>query len=519
MKPSILVVMLDFLVCSLLLFVIGTGGSQTQFATSAPPAVHEEFSAAALQQQQEEWNRDYEQQTLLTRLQNEAAEKEQLQTRLAAREATLTSLAEEKASVERAKAQTEAALTNVVTELGRVSEERERLQKEGEAAKERVAQLQTQQAQLQQQALQLGQTVASQQATISTLGQEVRASQVRMEAQLAEVTGGQQAIQQELAAQTETLKDLQSNLSPEERAKLLQAIGDVAKGQEELQSQLGGLIKSGQGEIGQSLTSIQAGQAALQEQAAKLGEQIESIKARGPGPFKAVKLARLQLLVKLERRDIQQNFTTSFKATAYPPVVNIDGHSYVIADSQQLGFHWWGVSPSALQQGEVTDISYDIRRSGETNWAGALTSPACILAADPHTVAIELADTVPGLQTMELAGPDAALQTDQRKLNIFKSSAAGLSFEVDAAPDLSDPRYIVVKRPLRGVAAWFENPAYRADAGDYMVTGDGKFVGIMVSRDRCFVLDKEAIQKCAASIPLISARQFQTALALAPRAK
>ena len=519
MKPSILIVMLDFLVCSLLLFVIGSGGSQSQFATSAPPSVNEEFSPAAMRTQQEEWNRDYEQQTLLTRLQTETTEKEQLQNRLTAREATLTSLAEEKANVEKAKAQTEAALTNTITQLASVNAEREKLQQEGEAAKERVAQLQTQQAQLQQQASQLGQTVASQQQTISTLGNEVRASQVRMEAQLTEVTGGQQAIQQELAAQAENLKGLQASLSPEERDRLMQAIGNVAKGQEELQTQLGGLIKSGQGEIGQSLTSIQAGQAALQDQAAKLGEQIESIKARGPGPFKAVKLARLQLLVQLARRDRDQSFVTRFKSTAYPPVVTIDGHSYVIANSQTLGFNWWALSPSAINQGEITEMNYDIRRGGETNWAGALTSPACILSASPQTVAIEISDPVPGLQTMELAGPDAALQTDQRKLNIFKSTAAGLSFEVDASPDLSDPRFLTIRRQMRGIATWFENPAYRPEAGDYMVTSDGKFVGIMINRERCFILDKEAIQNCAATIPLLSSRQFQAALAVAPRAK
>ena len=187
MRPSILIVMLDFLVCSLLLFVIGTGGSQTQFATSTPPGVHAEFSAAALQAQQEEWNREYEQQGLLSQLQTETAAKEQLQARLATREANLQ-------EVQRAKTETEQALTNVETQLSHVITERERLQKEGESAKERVAQLQTEQAQLQQQAAQLGQTVASQQSTISTLGQEVRASQARMESQLSEVTGGQQAM-------------------------------------------------------------------------------------------------------------------------------------------------------------------------------------------------------------------------------------------------------------------------------------------------------------------------------------
>src|SRR6266446_3162573 len=125
MKPSILIVMLDFLVCSLLLFVIGTGGSHTQFATSSPAAVHAEYTPAAMQAQQEEWNRDYEQQTLLTQLKTETAEKEQLRVTLASREENLQKVAEEKA-------QTQKALESTETQLARVAAEREQLQKEGE---------------------------------------------------------------------------------------------------------------------------------------------------------------------------------------------------------------------------------------------------------------------------------------------------------------------------------------------------------------------------------------------------
>src|ERR1043166_9501653 len=117
MKPSILIVMLDFLVCSLLLFVIGTGGSQTRFATAAPPAVHEEFSAAAMQTQQEEWNRDYEQQALLTQLQAETTEKVQLRARLGETTANLRAVAEEKAKVEESKTRIEQSLANVETHL------------------------------------------------------------------------------------------------------------------------------------------------------------------------------------------------------------------------------------------------------------------------------------------------------------------------------------------------------------------------------------------------------------------
>src|SRR5579859_296504 len=159
MKTSVLIVMLDFLVCSLLLFVIGTGGKQTQFATSssAAPHVHEEFSPAAIQSQQEEWNRDYEQQSMLNQLNSATTENQQLRGRLsettatlAEREANLKAVTEEKARAEQAKAQTEQSLGKISSELANVSAEREKLQQEGEATKETLAKLQTEQNRLQQ---------------------------------------------------------------------------------------------------------------------------------------------------------------------------------------------------------------------------------------------------------------------------------------------------------------------------------------------------------------------------------
>ena len=562
MKTSILIVMLDFLVCSLLLFVIGTGGKQTQFATSAPPAVHEEFTAAAMQAQQEEWNRDYEQQGLMAQLNTTTAENEQLRGRLseasatlAAREANLKALAEEKARVEQARTQTEQALTTVASQLARATAEQTKLQQEGDAAKENLAKvqteltglqteqgkLQTEKTQLAQHAQQLGQTVASQQATITTLSEEVRASQNRVEAQVGDVAreqqemgstlgrldefartlpatiqknvsgvhDDQQAMQANVAALAEDVKGLQAGLNSDEKTRLMQAVTDVAKGQQDLQSRLDTLIKGGQNDqIEQSLNTIQSGQEALRQQTAKLGDQIESIKARGPGPFKAVKGARLELLVAIAKRDSTESPISHFKSAAYPPVVNVGGRSFVVANAQTFGFGWWALSDI----GEITELKYTVDKAGDTPWTGTLSAPACALRADTHVVAAELIGAVPGLSTMELAGPEAVLQTDQRKLQVFKSTAAGLSFEVDTSPDLADPRYLVIKRPLRGVASWFENPAYRADTGDYVVTSDGKVVGIMVGRERCFVLTKDNLVNCAATVPLADAQHFQQAV-------
>ncbi len=562
MKPSILIVMLDFLVCSLLMFVIGTGGTQTQSATSAPSAVHQEFSAEAMQQQQDEWNRDYEQESLRAQVNSTTAENEQLRGQLnqtsatlAQREANLKQLSEETARVEQARTQTEQALSTVASQLARANAEQSKLQQEGDAAKESLSKvqteltglqseqtkLQTEKAQIEQHAQQLGQTVASQQATITTLSQEVLTSQNRVEAQMGDVAHEQQemgstlgkldefahtlpatiqksvagvhddqeAMQQNLAAMAEDVKGLQDGLSANEKAQLMQAVADVAKGQQGLQSRLDTLIKAGQNDqIGQSLSTIETNQEALREQTAKLGDQIESIKAHGPGPYKAVKGARMMLSVAIGKRDTPEAPTSRFRSTAYPPLVNVDGRLFVVANYQTLGLGWWALGDG----GEITQLSYTVNKAGDTPWSGPLTAPACALRADPHVVAVELNAQVPGLSTMELAGPDAPLQTDQHKLHVFKSTAAGLSFEADTSPDLTDARYLVIKRALRGVASWFENTAYPADVGDYVVTADGKLVGIMVSRERCFIVTKDNLQACAASIPLADGKKFQQAV-------
>jgi len=551
MKTSILIVMLDFLVCSLLLFVIGTGGEHTQFETSAPKAarVHEEFTPAAMQAQQEEWNRDYEQQSLLTQLNSASSENQQLRSRLNETTATLAQQQANLKAVTEEKAQTEKALSTVQQQLAHVSEERQKAQQEGEAAKENLAKLQSEEAKLQQersqlsqQAQQLGQTVASQQATISTLSQQVLSSQERVESQLTDVATSQQemgttlaqldvfartlpatiqknvsgvhdeqqAMQQDLAAMAENVKGLQSELNGDEKGGLGQAMEDIAKGQQDLQSKLDALMKSGQGDqIAQSLNAIEAGQDALRQQTAKLGAQIESIKARGPGPYKAVKGARLGLQVAITENDSSKDYPTShFHSTAYPPVVNVGGRSFVVANGQTLGFNWWPLD----SESQITQLKYTLARAGDTPWSGALTGPACALRADPRVVAVELSQPPPAVTTMELAGPDAIVQNDQHRLYVFKSTAAGLSFEIDTAPDLADARYLVVKRAMRGVAAWFENPAYRADIGDYVVTSDGKLVGIMVTRERCFILGKDNLTDCALSVPLTDGRQFLRAV-------
>jgi hypothetical protein len=77
---------------------------------------------------------------------------------------------------------------------------------------------------------------------------------------------------------------------------------------------------------------------------------------------------------------------------------------------------------------------------------------------------------------------------------------------------MADGRYLVIKRPLRGIVAWLENPAYRTEVGDYVVTSEGKLVGLMVTRERCLLLTRENITGCGTAIPLADKSGFQRAV-------
>src|SRR5208282_5903762 len=97
--------------------------------------------------------------------------------------------------------------------------------------------------------------------TLTQLDEFARTLPAAIQKSVAGVHDDQQAMQQNVAALTEDLKSLQSGLSAEEKARLMQAVDDVSKGQQDLQSRLDTLIKNGQNDqVGKSLDAIQTGQ-------------------------------------------------------------------------------------------------------------------------------------------------------------------------------------------------------------------------------------------------------------------
>jgi chromosome segregation ATPase len=586
MKPSILVVMLDFLVCSLLMFVVGdTSGPQPSPAhassSAAVGSLHDDFGPAAVEAMRAEWNQDYEQQILLAQLNTQRTENEQLRGSLVATSdqlsqtsATLSAKQAEAQALQELTAQREQAIQKLDTNLKELAAQKEQetqaLQALNAAREQQIQQLDAQkqkaqqelastqadlshlatereklrqeQATLQQRTQQLAQTINSQQDTIRTLTENVSAGQSRLEGQFARfaedqqrmgntlsqletwsrslpdvirentvgISKDQETLMANIAALTDRVAGLQAGLSEADRQALMQAVNNVASGQKQLQAQLDTVIQNGQNDqIAGKLGSIQTGQDALRNQTASLASQIEELQARKEGPFKAVKNSRVELRVAISKKRYEGDTPYRFRSTLFPPLVQVDNQTYVIANTEDIGLNWWVLS-AANQRGEITELQFSVAATdGAQSPAALLQAEACVLAADTRVAALPAAAALKNTVGLELAGAEAVLQAGQRTLHVFKTTSAGLSFEVETSPSLEDNRYLQVKRNLRGIAAWYENPAYRPAAGDYLVTTDGKLVGIMVDHEKCFILTKDRIASCAQSIPLADPAGFQ----------
>lgn len=579
MKPSILVVMLDFLVCSLLMFVVGDDPvarqpATTDAASGSAGMVHEEFGSAAVNAMRSEWNQDYEQQILLAQLGAQRTETEQLRGSLAETTASLAAKQSEASALQELTAQREQAIRDLDANLkdlaARAEQEKASLQavntereqqiraldsslKQIETQKQQAEQalvstrtevarlaterqkLEQEQAALQQRTQQLAQTINSQQDTIRSLSDDVRAGQSKLESQFARfaddqrrmgqtlsqieelsralpevvrenataINQDQEQLMAEIAALSEMVNGLQAGLQAEDKTALMQAVGGVARGQQELRQQLETLAQAGQqANVAGSLGAIQTGQDALRAQTAQLADQVAALQARKPGPFKAVKNARLELHIAIAKRRPDNSTPHRFRSTAYPPVVQIDGRNWLVSHTHGLGLDWWQLAGANIR-GEIVELRYSVTSagSGHSN-AVALASSACVLAADARVAAVPLDDAASIATGLQLAGAESVQQGGQGRLHLFKTTSAGLSFEVETAPLLEDARFLLVKRGMRGVAAWFENPAYRPARGDYLVTPDGKLAGIMVTNEKCLVLTRETIAACLQSIPL-----------------
>ncbi len=572
MRLAILIVIMDFLVSSLLLFITGpedwrmTGGG-----TEAASVAAAEFSPAALAALEARWLREAQeavvsrklltQETDIARLHRESADLEAVKSSLE------TALDRERQALQ-AKAQ---QLDQQAREAERLRQEQERLaaavrereqtivsQQDSIAALTRSAQrledLARRQDQVQtalvgiqagQQALSTNLVTLQQQGTLAqdTLSEvagrqsamtlrlgELQSSQTRMEATLdsvhtlaanlpAALQAGLQGIardQQRLETSVAGLAGALPALTPVGSPADFQGFEDklsaLSAQHAALQQALYAMITGRTDQIAGGLSGLRQNQDAMQSDLKALAARVEDIGAKRPGPFRPFRDARVELRVALTEEfrgsDVTERQFDTYATILYPPLLSGGDRLWIPAGYRDLGLDWTGITS------DLRFVYYRVAQRGGA-MSALLQSSLRALAENPRVVLIPFAApddpalTAAGITNvapMAILGRDALERRGTDALHLFKRSSEGLSFAIEAALDMNDPRYLVVRRSVR---AWtgllqkaFTNPNARPEPGDFVVTDDGQFVGVMTDAERCLVLAEDPLKGGEQAIPV-----------------
>ncbi len=346
---------------------------------------------------------------------------------------------------------------------------------------------------------------------------------------LEDLAATQRGLDGALAGLGESLATLRETGTPAEWRGVTDKLDALAAQHRALQESLATVITGRTDQLGAGLAGVRQGQDALQTQMKTLASKVEDLGATRPGPFRPFRDARLELRVALievfRGSDVTGEQLANYAAVVYPPLLSAGGKLWVAAGYRDLGLTWAGINP------DLRHLFYRLAPRGRTGtstqlkgaWHALADNPRVLLMAfqptnDPALAAVGLTNPAP----MAVLGRAALERRGPANLHLFKRSSEGLSFAMEASFDMTDPRYLVVRRAARPWAGIlqraFTNPNARAEPGDFVVTGEGAFVGVMVDEERCLVLDADPLAAGAQAIPLDSPAAFVEAVKQVRRA-
>ena len=577
MRPAILIIIMDFLVSSLLLFITGpdnwqvaagAGGRETPAADFAPAAIAE-MEALWLRESQDalinrklltqektiaQLNRkssdlefvksslentlNSQRQELQTRQQEleqkvkEAETLKQEQYRMAAtvqeREKTITSQQESIASLARntrsleeinqKQEQVQIALKDIQTDQKTISTNLHTLQQQEAVTQVKITDVAERQALMNARIGDLHAAQARMEATLQSVNTLAANLPQAMRASLQDIADNQQQLEASVSSLAELMPTLDAVGTPAEFKGFDNRLDALALQHRTLQDALQTVLTGRTDQLASGIAAVRQNQDALQSQIQGLASKVEDIGAKRPGPFRPFRDARVELRVSLTREDrsgdINDRQLDTHAAIVYPPLVSAAGGLWLAAGYRDMGLNWPGAS-SPLRH-----VYYRIARRGGTE-STLLKGPLLALADNPRVVliAFSAADdpqlTATGLTNiapMKILGRAALEKRGAGALHLFKRSSEGLSFAVEAAFDMSDPRYLVIRRNMRAWTSIFQNaftnPNSRPETGDFVVTEEGGFVGIMVDDQRCLVVDTAPLAAGARAIPLDTTKAF-----------
>lgn len=572
MRPAILIIIMDFLVSSLLLFISGPdnwragGGGTTDEAT--------EFTPAAVAAMEEDWLREARdaligkkiltQDNLIANLTREAdalaKTKQNLETEIAAQKAAIAArqreIASQKAETQLLR-QEQARLTTTIRErenliasqqesiaaLAQSTRAMDTLHQKQEQTQQSLREIQNEQKALttniasiqisgaltheklddvtrSQAAIhaQLGEMEANQAgmaATLQALNAFATNLPLTMQTGFRNIADNQLQMEAAVAALTETAQTLQTINPMHATQGFADKLDALATQHQALHQTLRALISGQTDQLAEGMNDVRQNQDTLASGIKELAAKVEELGAKQPGPFRPFRDARLELRVALSEEPQSERISArqieTYVGTCYPPLLTVNGQQFLVATARDLGLNWIGISE------RLRHVFYRIAPPDGAGASCLLSGP--LLVPDPKANIILIG--VPDAQSPSNALPLTILgraKLEQRELtglHLFKRSSRGLSFAIEASLDMSDTRHLLVRRLLRpwvnALRGAFINPNMRPEPGDFVVTEKGEFVGIMSDDQRCFILAENDLFNPELTIPLDNIAAFAQA--------
>ena len=495
MKPALLVIIMDFLVSSLLLFIGGPGMpaevrrpvSRTPVAEVAP-----EFAPAAMFEMEQQWAQEYQQQLAAARLARQAEQ-------LAALTGHARTLAQHKAQLESRVTAQSVQLTESQAAIAALRNERAR-QDEALRQEQDVRQALTSERD----------AVIAQKADVARRLQEALRQQSAL-------TGEAGQLRTRLGRQEETIQRQNEALASQQEA-LQRELHDLAEAQRHIGNTADDIhrdqlamwtdLAGSNAALSEGISTIQTQQQVLAGGLNQVDAKLARAESRQIGPFARFRDARVSLDITLNaRRNGEDAAAHSAKPYALhtivqAPLLSAAGGTCLVAQSSALGLTW----PSDYH---TTAVNFNVSPPGTNGASAVLPGPLQVAAREPHVVFLRLpiGVTLPGVTPIAVPGRAGLETRGLRDIYLFKRSFEGVGAPVEVALDLSRPGYLLIRKNYRGWINFLArnltvSAEARPEAGDCLVTAEGSFVGLMLDDTHGFILSESDLTTPGRTIPL-----------------
>ena len=185
-------------------------------------------------------------------------------------------------------------------------------------------------------------------------------------------------------------------------------------------------------------------------------------------------IRRLQVK-SIELNDNMRAVHTDTASVLFLPLLKIGDQTCLPAEFASLNLDCWDIQHGATP----TILAYAIDAIQANRAPNALQKPMIIGANEPRIVYLPIAEP----NSDDAVEPIGIQRLKERRVQwalLFKKEYPDESISIEITPALVGD-YLIVK-------STDPNARIKARPGDYLMTENGEFIGIMVTKDRCYVL-------------------------------